>query len=42
MGGVILVILGLPFFWGYIGAILPLVIGVALLVRTRRIERRWL
>jgi hypothetical protein len=42
LAGVVLVLLGLPFFFGYLGAIIPLVIGIALLVRTRRLERRWL
>jgi len=39
--GVILVLLGLPLFLGYGGAIFPLVIGVAVLVRTRRRERQF-
>jgi chromate transport protein ChrA len=34
--GVLLVILGIPLVFGYVGAIFPLVIGVAVLLRTNR------
>jgi hypothetical protein len=42
LAGWVLVVLGLPLFLGYLGAIILLVIGIALLVRTRRLQRRWL
>jgi hypothetical protein len=40
VGGGLLVVLGLPVFLGYGGAVFPLILGISILVRTRRVSGR--